>query len=192
MALILLSSFISFVIILRILIQYYYTGDYGIRFATLDAPYVEIISGSIFVFSFVISGTLIIVNHFGAFGVQSSHSNVLNVAIACIGFTGIAITVIAQVQMGRSWRIGVDQSETTDLRVEGLYSKSRNPIYLGVLLYWLAIAISLPHPAIWACAGVCWLSIELIVRQVEEPYLSRVHGQAFDNYCRESNRYLIW
>ena len=192
MALLLLGSFFSFAIILRILVQYYYTGDHGIRLAKANAPYIEIIPGVTSVLSFIISMILIILNHLGAFPVDDSFPVSATFAIGLLGFSGIVITLVAQMQMGRSWRIGVDQSEKTDLVVDGLYSKSRNPIYFGLLLYWLAIALIFPHPAMWACAAVCWISIELIVRKIEEPYLRRVHGRVFDKYYRGSNRYLIW
>lgn len=192
MALILFVSFISFAIILRILIQYYYIGNHGVRFASLKAPYIETVPGTIFVLTFIISGALILMNNFGVFAVYASLPLVVSIVSGLIGFAGITITVIAQIQMGRSWRIGVAQNEKTDLIVDGLYSKSRNPIYFGILLYWLAVVISFPHPVMWICASVCWICIELIVRKVEEPYLRRVHGHAFADYCRGSNRYLIW
>jgi protein-S-isoprenylcysteine O-methyltransferase Ste14 len=192
MAQILLISFVSLAIILRMLIQYHYTGDHGLRLAKPGSPYIEVIPGSVFVLSFVISGVLISLNYFGLFPVENTWPALVDFSIGLLGFTGIAITLVAQMQMGRSWRIGVDQKERTDLKVGGLYSKSRNPIYLGILIYWLAICICFPHPAMWLCAIVCWVSIEVIVRKIEEPYLRKVHGDAFEDYYRGSNRYLIW
>lgn len=191
MALLLLSSFLSLAIILRILIQLYYTGDHGVRLAKSNGPLIEIIPGATFILSFIVSIALIILNHLGEFPIERFLPPFANIGIGLLGFTGIAITVIAQIQMGRSWRIGVDQNEKTELMTNGFYSKSRNPIYFGILLYWLALALCFIHPAMWACAIACWVSIELIVRKIEEPYLRRVHGQAFDEYCRVSNRYLI-
>ena len=38
--------------------------------------------------------------------------------------------VIAQFQMGNSWRIGVDYNDETTLVNKGLFSFSRNPIFL--------------------------------------------------------------
>ena len=173
------------------LIQYYYTGDIGVRLAKSNAPYIEIIPGLTFVLSFIASVILIAVNYLGAFPVDYTYSAVVNVGVGLLGFSGIIITLVAQMQMGRSWRIGVDQDERTELMVGGLYSKSRNPIYFGILLYWLALSMCFPHAAMWACAVVCWVSIELIVRKIEEPYLRRVHGEAFENYCRGTNRYSL-
>ena len=191
MALLLLVSFLSLAIILRILIQYYYTGDHGVRFAKANAPYIEIIPGTTFVLSFIVSAILIVLNYLEVFPVDNALPSLANLGVGLLGFSGIVITLVAQMQMGRSWRIGVDQNEKTELMVKGLYSKSRNPIYFGILLYWLALAMCFTHPAMWVCAAVCWISIELIVRKIEEPYLRKVHGDAFDKYCRRTNRYLI-
>jgi protein-S-isoprenylcysteine O-methyltransferase Ste14 len=134
---------------------------------------------------------LIILNSLNAFHFEPLISSSANIGIGLLGFFGIVITLVAQLQMGRSWRIGVDQNEETQLMVNGLYSKSRNPIYFGILLYWLAICLCFTHPAMWACATICWISIELIVRKIEEPYLKRVHGDTFNRYCLRSNRYFI-
>ena len=55
-------------------------------------------------------------------------------------------------------------------------AKSRNPIYFGIFLFWAGVCITFPHLLLWACAFVCWICIEVIVRQIEEPYLKKVHG----------------
>ena len=62
----------------------------------------------------------------------------------------------------------------------------------GPLLAILAIVLSLPHPLIIVSALVCWLSIEVIVRKIEEPYLIRTHGEEFIAYYNNTNRYLIF
>jgi len=151
----------------------------------------EKVPGLMFVLSFLVSTVLTVLYDVGLVHADIIAPSVVSFIAAVIGFIGIAVVVIAQVQMGRSWRIGVQQSESTDLISSGLYSKSRNPIYFGILLYWLAMCVTLPQPEIWLCAAICWLSIELIVRTIEEPYLQRVHGAAFEDYCRTTRRYLI-
>ncbi|MGY0587251.1 MAG: methyltransferase family protein [Paraglaciecola chathamensis] len=107
-----------------------------------------------------------------------------------IGACGIAVTLLSQIQMGDSWRIGVDQQETTALITHGIYAKSRNPIYFGIFLFWAGVCITFPHLLLWACAFVCWICIEVIVRQIEEPYLKKVHGDDFLKYKSDTNRYI--
>ena len=192
MALALVFAFIGLAVIGRMLIQYYFTGDHGVRFASLKGPLMESVPGTLFVISFIVSLLLVAMHTTAYLDTPDIESTSIRAGFFLIGLIGIGITVIAQWQMGIAWRIGVDQSETTALITRGLYRRSRNPIYFGIFLYWIGMAVTLPHPGIWACAIVCWLSIELIVRQVEEPYLERVHRTAYEAYRRTTNRYLIW
>jgi protein-S-isoprenylcysteine O-methyltransferase Ste14 len=46
---------------------------------------------------------------------------------------GIALLVAAQLEMGASWRVGIDQSATPGLVDTGLFRFCRNPIYLALL-----------------------------------------------------------
>src|SRR5918912_840600 len=39
----------------------------------------------------------------------------------------LAWTVVAQAQMGESWRVGIDEEHRTPLRREGVFGLSRNP-----------------------------------------------------------------
>ena len=49
-----------------------------------------------------------------------------------VAVAGIAATVYAQVDMGDSWRIGVDPSETTTLVRTGVFGIVRNPIFTAM------------------------------------------------------------
>ena len=190
MALLLSSVFLLFVIVVRVLRQYQVSGDHGIRMAKTGAPLSEIIPGSVFILTFVVSIVLIVLNALDLLPINSPLPQSVGLIGCAIGFSGILITVIAQWQMGKSWRIGVDQSERTSLISTGLYAKSRNPIYFGILLYWVGLVLTLPHPAMLACAIISWCCIEIIVRKVEEPYLEKVHGEAFAAYAARAKRYL--
>lgn len=51
---------------------------------------------------------------------------------------GIAIaTVYAQLEMGGSWRIGVDERETTTLERTGVFGRIRNPICTAIFTFGL-------------------------------------------------------
>src|SRR5918992_2972991 len=54
-------------------------------------------------------------------------------------------TVLAQSQMGESWRIGIDREVHPPLVIEGLFRLSRNPIYLGVRGSSLGLFFVLPN-----------------------------------------------
>ncbi len=59
---------------------------------------------------------------------------------------GIAATVYAQNQMGDSWRIGVDDTETTTLVRTGVFRLVRNPIFTAMLLFAAGITLLIPTP----------------------------------------------
>lgn len=98
-------------------------------------------------------------------------------------------TVIAQVHMGQSWRIGIDYAHRTPLITSGVFRYSRNPIFVGMMAGLLGLFLVLP------CAltlTVMVISVALIQVQVsmEEQYLLRQHGDDYVAYCRRVRRWL--
>lgn len=191
MALTLILLFLVLAVVLRAAMQRFRTGDFGLRAASLDAPLIEILPGTLFVLSFASALALIILGELSHVAPITSFSNTIEWLFFALGVTGVVITVVSQHQMGDSWRIGVDQTETTTLKTSGLYARSRNPIYFGILLFWIGLCGLFPHPLLWLCAVICWCCIEVIVRKIEEPYLRRLHGGQFDTYLENTNRYRL-
>jgi len=107
-----------------------------------------------------------------------------------VATAGIAATVYAQLEMGDSWRIGVDVYETTTLVHTGVFARIRNPIYTAMFTFGIGIALVTPN--LVACAGLILLiaTIELQVRRVEEPYLLRTHGDAYRAYTASVGRFI--
>ena len=101
----------------------------------------------------------------------------------------VAITMLSQYQMGDAWRIGVDASEKNPLVTQGMFKLSRNPIYSGMLLVGIGFVILIPHILMVCCALLSYVGFEIQVQKVEEPYLRRVHGERYEEYCRNVGRY---
>ncbi len=97
--------------------------------------------------------------------------------------------IIAQVQMGRSWRIGIDEANKTELKQQGLFGISRNPIFLGMLLSLLGLFLVLPNLLTAICLVGTYLLIQIQVR-LEEDFLQRQHGTAYDAYKSKVRRWL--
>jgi protein-S-isoprenylcysteine O-methyltransferase Ste14 len=108
--------------------------------------------------------------------------------LAALG--GVGLTALAQLQMGSSWRIGLDPGERTALVRRGLYTRMRNPIYTAMLLANLGLVLLAPGPLAIGAWTLLWIGLELQVRAVEEPHLARVHGDAYRSYCREVGRFV--
>jgi len=98
--------------------------------------------------------------------------------------------VKAQLDMGASWRIGVDRNERTALATGGLYQHARNPIYTGMLLAWLGEAALVPNAVSLAGLLITFVAVELFVRRIEEPHLLSVHGDAYRAYARSVGRFV--
>lgn len=114
----------------------------------------------------------------------------LHAAGAGLAVVGTAATVYAQVDMGESWRIGVDPKETTTLVRSGVFGLVRNPIFTAMLVFGLGIALVTPNVVAVAGYVVLFLSIELQVRVVEEPYLRMVHGDSYRDYLASVGRFV--
>ncbi len=97
--------------------------------------------------------------------------------------------LIAQMQMADSWRIGIDTEHTTELVTTGLFSISRNPIFLGVLIADLGLFLILPNAFTLLVAVMSWASIETQVR-LEEDFLKEVHGDTYEKYGRQVRRWI--
>ena len=107
-----------------------------------------------------------------------------------LAVAGIAGTVYAQVDMGESWRIGVDRDETTTLVRTGVFGRVRNPIFTAMLTFGLGIALITPNVVAILGFLLLLITIELQVRLVEEPYLLSVHGADYRDYLAHVGRFV--
>lgn len=117
-------------------------------------------------------------------------NNALRAVGTVIAVAGILATVAAQWQMGESWRIGVDPAERTGLVTHGVFGHIRNPIFTAMLIGATGFTLMVGN---WvAIAGLAALvgALQVQVRAVEEPYLCRTHGDAYDNYAAAAGRFL--
>jgi protein-S-isoprenylcysteine O-methyltransferase Ste14 len=103
---------------------------------------------------------------------------------------GVALTLFAQVEMGASWRIGVEPGEVTALVTTGLFARIRNPIFAAMLLSLLGLALAVPNALAGFGLVASLAGIELHVRVVEEPYLLRAHGERYRAYARRAGRFV--
>jgi len=103
---------------------------------------------------------------------------------------GVAATVYAQLDMGDSWRIGVNKSETTTLVRSGVFKWVRNPIFTAMMIFGLGFALMTPNLLALIGFALLVLTIELQVRVVEEPYLMTTHGDAYRDYLARVGRFI--
>ncbi len=102
---------------------------------------------------------------------------------------GLVATLIAQQQLGTSWRIGVDPQDRSALVTAGLFARVRNPIFSAMVLFAVGTALAVPGVTTGVSAALV-AGVLLQVRLVEEPHLRRVHGAEYQRYLRSYGRFL--
>ena len=113
--------------------------------------------------------------------------HVLGVVLAVLG---ILAAFGAQMALGASWRIGVDQSERTALVTSGPFGWVRNPIFTAVLVTILGLTLMVPNLVALIGWVLALVGIETQVRRIEEPHLHRIHGEPYDRYTATVGRFL--
>jgi protein-S-isoprenylcysteine O-methyltransferase Ste14 len=103
---------------------------------------------------------------------------------------GLGATLYAQIAMGASWRIGVDEGERTDLVTDGPFGTVRNPIFSAMLPTSAGLALVVPNVVALAGVAALFLALEIQVRLVEEPYLLRAHGEQYREYAGRVGRFV--
>ena len=96
---------------------------------------------------------------------------------------------IVQCQMSSSWRIGIDETNKTELKTKGIFSISRNPIFFGMIISVLGIFFILPNTLTFFLTLTTYFIIQIQIR-LEEEFLTRQHGNDYSQY-RQSTRRLI-
>ena len=104
-------------------------------------------------------------------------------------FVSLVWTILAQAQMGNSWRIGIDTEHRTELVRSGVFKISRNPIFVGMMVTLLGLFLIIPSVVtlITLLLGVILIGIQV---RLEEEYLNTVHGEQYLHYSRRVRRWL--
>lgn len=118
------------------------------------------------------------------------HTPWLSAVGVVVATVGVAAMVYAQFDMGDSWRIGVDDTETTALVRTGVFARVRNPIYTAMLTFGLGITLVTPNLVAIGALILLVVIMEVQVRRVEEPYLLRKHGNSYRDYRATVGRFV--
>lgn len=185
-------TFIFFMVAIvgRVIKQYQLTGDYGLRAKWHPTSKMENIVSVIAIMTLIGAFVLSAFVSFLEFDVQLELGFYWQMVGVGICLIGTMLTSISQMQMGKEWRIGVDNNEQTNLVTQGIYSCIRNPIYTGVMIFCLGQLILIPHWIMLTIVACGYIAIELHVRKIEEPYLESLHGEKFLEYKKTAGRYI--
>ena len=108
---------------------------------------------------------------------------------AILALTGAAIVIVAQIQMGRAWRVGVRAGDAPLFVSHGLFRFSRNPIFVGMMLVGLGAAIVSMTWWVWAALAAFIVSCVVQVR-IEEAHLQVNFGERYREFQARVPRWL--
>ena len=114
-------------------------------------------------------------------------------APAMAGWALIALSLlwvlIAQRQMGRAWRIGIDRESPAPLVARGLFRMSRNPIFLGMMAMLAGLVLVQPDAITLTALAVSFVLISVQIR-FEEAFLAASYGEDYRAYRAKVRRWL--
>jgi len=167
------------------------TGDSGFRGVSGRPGSREWFAGRLFVIALLVGVLAPILAAAGVVEpVPALDTRSLHLAGGVAFLVGLGLTLLAQVQMGLSWRIGVDEAEKTELVQTGLFALVRNPVFSAMGIVTVGLVLLVPSPVAFLGLGALLIALELQVRVVEEPYLLRVQGQAYAAYAARVGRFI--
>ena len=148
--------------------------------------YFKIIFTSIFIFVILFS---IFPNHTNFLMIDVLEFKSLKIVGVILLGISIIWTMIAQYQMKDSWRMGLDTETKTELVKSGLFSFSRNPIFLGLLLSLFGLFFIIPNTVTLIILLLGFVLIQIQTR-LEEEFLINQFGEKYIEYQQTVRRFI--
>lgn len=122
------------------------------------------------------------------FDVVVIDSYVLKVVGAILIVVGLIVFILAYLSFGDSWRVGFDVKTPGALVTKGVFSVTRNPIYLSLDLWFIGIFLinGTRSFLILACLALIVQHWQILQ---EEAFLTNLYGQSYRDYCGRTGRY---
>ena len=134
-------------------------------------------------FRFFIVGLIILcVAEFHRNGSPSLAMSVTGWALFALGF-GLATLISGRLGWGNA------HGEAVDLKTEGWFGVSRNPIYVASVLGMVGLAIAI-NSTLVSVLLFLWALMYVLAPFTEEPWLLQQYGSAYKEYCKRVPRFI--
>jgi protein-S-isoprenylcysteine O-methyltransferase Ste14 len=128
-------------------------------------------------------------NGFAPLWIATPATDAVAAIASAIAIVVTALTFICWHKMGRSWRIGIDPGETTEMIHSGPYRYVRHPIYALRMILGPVAFLALPSIVVGVTAAIDLLLLQIEARR-EESYMIQKHGSRYEQYRRQVGRFL--
>lgn len=130
---------------------------------------------------------------FNFWGLISNMSIINSDMIKIIGFiSGIIILVLmtlVRLNLGSSWRMGLDYNTKDDLVTNGFYKYIRNPYFTFLLGFQFALILISPNAVVIFAFIQSYLLINIQIRE-EESFLTEKYGDKYAQYKNRVGRFI--
>ena len=120
---------------------------------------------------------------------QFFKNQIIQFAGATVIFVGLIVFCLSLISFNSSWRVGIDTVSPGDLITTGVFSVSRNPIFLSMDLYFLGTFLIYSNLFFLMCFVCIALGFQFQIRQ-EETFLIERYGDKYRKYMAQVNRYI--
>jgi protein-S-isoprenylcysteine O-methyltransferase Ste14 len=104
---------------------------------------------------------------------------------------GLVVYGLALRAFGSSWRLGIDRDRPGELVTNGVFTRSRNPVYLGLELLAAGSFLVLGRLVLLLLALVFAIYFQRLVRR-EERFLVQHYGDKYTDYAARVARWWTW
>lgn len=105
---------------------------------------------------------------------------------------GLTLGLSARNALSRHRRMDklTELTEPVSWLTTGLFARCRNPLFSALILTQLGATIIAPTWLSMLALAVLVVVCQVQIRHVEEPYLIRTHGQAYQDYAQHTGRFI--
>ncbi len=119
---------------------------------------------------------------------QMIDSEIAKIAGVVLTSLGCLLFILAYVSFGDSWRVGFDVKSPGALVTTGVFSFSRNPIYLFLDLWFIGTFL-INGTLIFLIFALLALVVQHWQILQEEAFLTNLYGQSYRDYLSRTGRY---
>jgi protein-S-isoprenylcysteine O-methyltransferase Ste14 len=117
-------------------------------------------------------------------------SRAVAATLLCISGLAIAIAAVREFRVARTTVNPLRPAGASAMVRTGIYGRTRNPMYLGLLLVLAAWSVWLASPAAMAVLPIVVVYLDRLQIAPEERALAERFGRDFDEYRRSVRRWL--